>query len=203
VSLHPTAVHESGHVVSALLLGCRVTSATIHADGSGRAYLEDLSHRRSVLTSLGGHLAEKLLIPLADVSTARSRGDLENAVRHALLIAKASDHARHARRAATAVSAAIQLSEEKPVSALDALSPEQLNAAIDVMMQRRTARALKIVDAAEAAVTDMLAANVLVLRTVAKALGERGVLGEEEILQLFAEGRARQIQDDERTRRKS
>ena len=71
-TLASTALHEAGHAVAAVMLGCRVRSVELFSDGGGVTWLENTEHltdREALRVVLAGRAAAAMLDgPLEDES---------------------------------------------------------------------------------------------------------------------------------------
>jgi hypothetical protein len=200
------SVHEASHAVVGLLVGARVLTATITEAHAG---LTHVLHRPwpSTLVALAGYEGERLLVPPELVEAWRSATDRRHARERALMFVGSCESFRAAAHFS-------EPSAKPPIGGDAQPKPKRTPTAEDMAEARRFAasfekaraahreeRARRLVEHAKAKVARMLARNVLVVRIVAVRLGRVGVLGEDEILDLYAEGRARQAQDDRKTGR--
>ena len=195
--INPTACHEAGHAVTGLLLDCRVTSVNMHLDGGGVTTV-DATPWRGCRVVVAGAIAEKLLLPPGLVEARRplSGADREHAFERAMAFVLWSESRGIARRLAPVAST------ETPVivPVLDARGKAEAVAFVatinEKLRPRREQRARKLVLHAEDSVTALLARNIVVLRVIAVRLSQVGILGEDELLQLFETGKAAQAADD-------
>lgn len=198
-----TSIHESGHVVLALMAHILVRGATVNADHSGLTEIF-AAPWPSCIVDFGGLAAERLVFPADEIDVTRSRVDMQHARESATRFCKWSE----SRRVAARLGPPPNLGSTEPRSpALDAAGRAdvaQVVAAIEAAHQpRREARVLRLLAHAERVARERLGANLITLRTIAKPLADYGTLDQQQLLELFAEGRLRQIEDDELWRKKA
>jgi len=159
------AWHEVGHVVVAKLLGARVESVTLHADGNALSRVW-AAPETLLKAYLAGFLNERLFLPPDQWITAGADHDVAEASRYA-----------------TEIVGRLYASARKTPSA-----------------EGLAKRAGLLLELKADSVRELLAANRMVSRTIFKALFDLSSLDTAAVNELFAEGVARQREDDRRMR---
>jgi hypothetical protein len=202
----PRSVHETGHVLCALLLGDHVDGATLRHDHPmyhGMTWTTAVPWH-AVMIDRAGRIAEELVLAPEVFAARAARAvppwafDFVAAEEHALLFAGSCDNMKDARRLAppagqeAALEAAVE-AQPKSFAPEVIAAYEQREAA---QMPRRKARAQRLIAHADEVVHRMLAKNVIVLRVIADRLAKIHTVGSDELLQLFETGLAAQLEDD-------
>ena len=198
-----TSVHEAGHITLALLAHILVRGATVNADHSGLTEIF-AAPWPSCIVDFGGLAAERLVFPADEIDPSRSRVDMAHAKESATRFCKWSESRRVVRRLGPPPKPG---STEPGLPALTSAARADVAALVSEIEKahqpRREARVLRLLAHAERVARERLGANLITLRTIAKPLADYGTLDQQQLLELFAEGRLRQIEDDELWRKKA
>lgn len=197
------ALHESGHIVLAFLLGLLVRSATIHENHSGLTQIFGAPWPMTV-SAWGGIVTERLILAPYEIDESRSRFDMAHAHERADSFVQWSE-SRHV--AARLGPPATVTEGNRAAPALDEAAHADVSALVTEINAKlrphREARVLRLVALAERKARERLSVNLVTVRTVAVALAGYGFLDGPQLLELFHEGRRRQAEDDELWRKKA